>query len=94
MTATAVATSHRYEGFAIASLALAVSGFFLLPIIGSILGIAFGGTARRHIADDPTLEGESMARAGIIVGWVGLGLMVLFILFLILLATAFNNVTF
>ncbi|MGZ4128322.1 MAG: DUF4190 domain-containing protein [Actinomycetota bacterium] len=82
----AAARSGRIEGFAIASLACSVAGFVFIPIIGSILGIVFGGVARKHIAEDPSLEGDSLARAGTIVGWVGIGVAVLLIAMLILFA--------
>lgn len=72
------------EGFAIASLASAISAFVVLPVIGSILGIVFGRIAKRRIAENPELQGEGLARAGLIVGWVGVGLFVLAVIFIIL----------
>lgn len=84
----------RTEGFAIASLACGIGAFFVIPVVGSILAIAFGSIARRRIAEDPNLQGAEMARAGIIIGWVGLVLLVLFIIFLIVVAAAFQNWNF
>jgi MFS family permease len=86
--------AKRTEGFAIASLACAIGGFFIVPIVGSILAIVFGNTARKRIAQDPDLQGAEMARAGTIIGWVGLVLIVLFIAFLIAVVAAFRNWTF
>jgi hypothetical protein len=60
-------------------------------LVGSILAIALGSAARRRIAEDPDLQGSEMARAGIIIGWVGLVLIVLFIVFLLTLAFAFQH---
>lgn len=81
----------RTEGFAIASLACGIGAFFFIPIVGSILAIVFGAVARRRIAEDPTLQGTDMARAGIIIGWIGVVVAVLFITFLIVLAFALEH---
>ncbi|MFA5890135.1 MAG: DUF4190 domain-containing protein [Actinomycetota bacterium] len=71
------------EGFAIASLASAVSAFVVMPVVGSILGIVFGSMAKRRIAENPELQGEGLARAGVIVGWVGIGLVLLVAILLV-----------
>jgi len=84
----------RTEGFAIASLACGIGAFFFVPIVGSILAIVFGSIARRHIAEDPNLQGAEMARAGTIIGWIGLVVAVLFIVFLIVLTVVVQNSNF
>ena len=71
------------EGVAIAALACSVSGFVILPFVGSILGIVFAGVAKRRLAEDPSVEGASMVRAATIIGWVGLALFTLFTIGLI-----------
>jgi len=71
------------DGFAIASLATAISGLTLVPVVGSILGIVFGKIAKDRIARDPSIEGIAMARAGTIIGWVGLVLGILFVVALV-----------
>jgi len=81
----------RTEGLAIASLICGIAGFFFVPVVGSILAIALGSAARRRIAGDPGLQGDEMARAGIIVGWVGLVLLLLIIGFVIAFAIAFQH---
>jgi hypothetical protein len=86
-----VVPARRNEGTATASLVCAISGFFMIPVVGSILGIVFGNTAKRRIAGDPTLNGGSLARAGIVVGWVGIGFAVMLIAALIVLASVGNN---
>ncbi len=78
----------RTEPFAIASIVCAVANFFGIFIIGAILGIVFGKMAQKIIAQNPALEGASLARTGIIIGWVGLGLVLAFFL----LAIAFLGV--
>lgn len=64
---------------AVVSLILSILGLVpLLPVVGSIGGIITGRIARREIEENPQLlRGEGMARAGIVLGWVGLGLAVL-----------------
>lgn len=84
----------RTEGFAIASLACGIAGFFAVPIVGSVLAIVFGSVGRKRIAQDPSLSGQDMARAGIIIGWVGLVLGILVVLFFIVFALALRNLTF
>lgn len=91
-TIPAVATAgKRTEGFAIASLVCGIVGFFGVPIVGSVLAIVFASTARKHIAQDPDLGGADMARAGMIIGWIGLILGILVIVGLIVLAFAVSN---
>jgi hypothetical protein len=91
--ATPVATSGEgpLEGFAVASLVCGIGAFFLIPIVGSILAIIFGHIATARIAEDPRLKGKELARAGIIIGWVGIVLTVLAFLVIILFVAAFNN---
>ena len=64
----------RTEGTAIASLVLGIAGFVVCPLILHILAIVFGNQAKRKIQANPSLEGESMAKAGVILGWIGLGI--------------------
>lgn len=74
-----IAAVPRTEPFAIASVVCAVANFFGLFFVGAILGIVFGKIAQRNIAQNPTLEGANLARMGIIIGWVGIGLLVAFV---------------
>src|SRR5215469_17606431 len=55
---------------AVASLALGAAGFFLVPVVCSVLAIILGRQATHEIEADPRLGGEGMARAGVILGWV------------------------
>lgn len=82
-------SGRRTNGLAVASLIL---GILWMYWVGSILAIIFGTIARRQIdASHGTQDGRGMATAGIILGWVGLGLTaaaVAFVIFLSLLAGA------
>ena len=64
---------------AIVSLVLSILGLVgVLPLVGSIGGIISGRIARQEILDKPDLHsGEGIARAGVILGWVGVGLALL-----------------
>lgn len=73
---TALAAIGRTDAYAIGSLACSASAFFGAFIVGSILGIILGRMAITRLAADPELEGENLARVGIVLGWVGLGLSV------------------
>ncbi len=58
---------------AIASLACSIGGLFVCLFIGQILGIVFGHKAKNEIKEAKgELEGEGLATAGIIVGWIGI----------------------
>ena len=47
----------------------------VLPLIGSIGGIISGQIARREIQENPgQYGGEDLARAGVILGWVGVAI--------------------
>jgi hypothetical protein len=83
----------RTEPFAIASIVCSVANFFGAFIVGAILGIVFGKIAQKNIARNPSLEGANLARLGIIVGWVGIGLVVAFIVLFIGIFGVFSSTT-
>jgi hypothetical protein len=80
---------RRTEGSAIASLVLGIAGLVICPLVCSILAIIFGNQAKGKIAADPSLEGESMAKAGIVLGWIGVALTILWI---VVFVSFFNRV--
>ena len=66
------------SGLAIGSLIASILGVTFLPLIGSIIGVILGYMAKRQIEESMgELGGEGLAKAGIIVGFVGIGLSVL-----------------
>lgn len=68
----------KTNGNAIASLVLSLSGLVCLYLIGPILGVIFGNKARREIAASGGIEqGDGMAQAGVIIGWILIGLTIL-----------------
>ena len=63
------------SGMAIASL---VMGLLWMYWIGSILAICLGYAARREIRNNAgRIEGQGMATAGIVLGWIGIGMLAL-----------------
>jgi hypothetical protein len=71
-------TSRRSE-LAIASLIFSNLSFGLGPL-GCIPGIICGHLAKSEIRRDPSLQGLGMAKAGLIIGYIFLGLFSLSIL--------------
>lgn len=70
-----VAPHVRTEGLAIASLVIAIFSFFCCPFIGSTIAIILGYIARDRIsAAEGRVEGESLAHAGIIIGFASLAI--------------------
>ena len=66
------------SGYAVAAVAL---GILTLYGIGSILALVFGYKARNDIdASGGKLKGRGMATAGVVLGWIGIGLMIIIII--------------
>jgi hypothetical protein len=81
------------NGMATASLVLGIIGLFVCPVICSVLAIVFGYTARNEIAASGGRQGGSgNATAGIILGWVGIAIDLIWII--IFVAIAASNATF
>jgi Domain of unknown function (DUF4190) len=76
--------SQPTSGAAIASLVLGICGLVVCPLVCSVLAIVYGKNAQRDIAvSGNRLGGGSLATAGIITGWVGIGICVLAVLLII-----------
>jgi len=83
-----VQRARKTSGMAIASLVLGILWIYWL---GSILALVFGYIAKREIRESrEPVEGNGLATAGIVLGWVGIGTLSLMIL-LIILGTMFNE---
>ncbi|MDQ3304810.1 MAG: DUF4190 domain-containing protein [Actinomycetota bacterium] len=68
------------NGMAIASMVL---GILWINGIGSILALVFGYIAKRQIAERNE-QGAGFATAGIVLGWVGIGALVLVVIIAII----------
>lgn len=76
----------KTNGLAIASMVL---GIVWIYWVGSVLALVFGYTARRQIDESDGREGgRGMAIAGIVLGWVGVGFLVLTLIFVVIGLTA------
>lgn len=72
------------SGMAIASLVLGILWIYWL---GSILALIFGYVARREIKRDPEhIDGQGLALAGIILGWIGIGTLTLTLIIIAFMA--------
>ncbi|HNT25577.1 MAG TPA: DUF4190 domain-containing protein [Anaerolineales bacterium] len=59
------------SGKALLSLILSLLGLSGLPLIGSIAAIILANKADIDFRVDPTLGGQGLAKAGRILGWIG-----------------------
>jgi hypothetical protein len=82
------------SGAATASLVLGICGLVVCPFICSVLALVFGYQAREQIDESGgQLGGRSSAVAGIVLGWVGVGLCVLAVAFFVLVIVLANGVS-
>ena len=63
----------RTSRLALASLICSIGSFIIIPF-GFIPGIICGSMASKRIAQDPTLAGRGLAKAGLIIGYAALGI--------------------
>jgi hypothetical protein len=69
--------SQPASSMAIISLISGVLGLTMLPVIGSIAAVITGFIARREIRESAgALGGDGLATAGMVLGWIGIGLTV------------------
>ena len=63
---------------AIVSLIAGIAGFSFLPVIGTIVALITGYMARNETrAVPPAVSGDGLATAGIVMGWIQIGLFIL-----------------
>lgn len=78
----------KTSGLAVASLVCSIAGLFMCLFIGQIIGIVLGYKARQEIKEAAgALEGDGLASAGIIVGWVGIAIDIVIVLMIALAFT-------
>ncbi len=66
------------NSLALISLIASILGLTLFPFLGSIAGLILGYMAKKQIEESNGTEGgEDLAKWGIILGWVGIGLGIL-----------------
>ena len=65
----------RTSFWAILSLISGIANYIGLPFVGAMVAIVTGYIARGEIKKSPDkIEGERLANAGLVLGWVGIGL--------------------
>lgn len=78
------------NGYAVASLVLSICGIvFLLPLIGSILGIVFGHLSLSQL-NESEQQGRGMAIAGLVLGYLGVAATAVMIIAVIVLVASFS----
>lgn len=66
------------SSMAVVSLVAGILGLSLFPFIGSIVAVITGNMAKNEIRDSRgALGGEGLAKAGVILGWIGIVLGIL-----------------
>lgn len=78
---------------AVLALVFGIVGIVALPFVGSVLAVVFGHLARNEIAADPSQSGDGLALAGLVMGWVMLGLLAL-VLAIIVIAVLIAVIVF
>jgi len=84
MHPTHATSTPTTNGFAVTALILGILGWTMLPVLGSVGAIVFGHMARGQIRRSHGVQdGDGLALAGLILGWVSVGLALLVVAALI-----------
>lgn len=76
-TAVAAAPAARTSTLAIISLVAGIAGWTVLPLIGSLVAIITGHMAKAEIKEQAgALGGDGLATAGLVLGYLSIGLSV------------------
>jgi len=71
---------------------LGIVGIVLIPVIPSIIAIVFGNKAKREAQEQPHRYKNTFGKIGVITGWIGLALGVVWVLlFVLFFAAAFST---
>jgi hypothetical protein len=82
----------KTNGLAIAALICGIVQFIGFWLLGTIPALVLGYMARRQIRQTGE-QGAGMALAGIILGWVGIGLTVIFVILIVIAAATSTTTT-
>ncbi len=80
------ATVPRTSGPAVVSLVFGIICWFALPFVGAIVAVVCGHLARGEIRRAPpgSIDGDGLALAGLVLGYIHLAVCVLVVMFIIL----------
>lgn len=86
----------RTSSLAVVSLIFGILAYVFLPGLGALIAVVCGHSARSEIRRAPpgSIDGDGMAVAGLILGWIQIGMMIVAIGIIVLLAIgalAFNG---
>lgn len=86
----------RTSSLAIVSLIFGILAYLFLPFLGALVAVICGHSARSEIRRAPpgTIEGDGLALAGLILGWIQLACTFIAIVFVVLVlfgAIAFSG---
>jgi hypothetical protein len=86
----------RTSSMAVASLIFGILAYVFLPFVGALVAVICGHSARSEIRRAPpgSIEGDGLAVAGLVLGWIQLAFAIIAIAFVALLvfgALAFNG---
>lgn len=77
------APAREHAPGAVASLVLGILGLFTIPLVLSIGAVVLGNQSKRAAAAEPHRYHDQLGQVGRILGWIGIGLAALGILFLL-----------
>lgn len=78
---------RQTDGMAVAALIMGIGGFFICPLVFGVLAVIFGYMGRSNIQKSGgVLEGDSFCTAGIILGFIQIGITLFFIILWVIIA--------
>ena len=79
---------QQTSSLAVISLISGIASYFIVPLLGAIAAVITGNIAQKEIRQSAgQLTGESMARWGMILGWINIGLSAVGLCLLVLIIT-------
>ena len=77
----------RTSSLAVVSLIFGILAFVFLPGIGALVAVICGHSARSEIRRAPpgSIDGDGIALAGLILGWIQIGLVLIALAFVVLI---------
>lgn len=86
--------TKRDSGLAIASLVCGIAAWIIVPFIGAIAAVILGHLAKKEIRESGgTVGGDGMALAGLLMGYIQIGLIILAVIIGVVLLLTFSTVS-
>jgi hypothetical protein len=74
------AVTTRTSTLAVVSLVTGILAWVCLPFVGALVAVICGHAARSEIRATPAMEGDGLAVAGLVLGWLQLAMLVMAVL--------------